>query len=188
MNNRGVLILVLLGLAFASSLVVWRLRPLPKPPAPSEARSDYTLENFDLVTLDEEGKESFSVRAPRLERDPQGKSITITLPSFSFPDQGGGRWTATSGTAWVGPRGEVVRLVKDVDLIGPPGELGWRTRMQTAELEILPKQDKASSPALVTISRGDSILMGTGLKADLETHRVELLADVKGRYAPPRRQ
>ena len=187
MNNRGVLILVLLGLALVSSMLVWRLRPQPKPPAQEDARSDYTLENFDLVTLDEEGKESFTVRAPRLERDPQGKSLTITAPNFSFPGKDGARWTATSGSAWVGPKGEVVRLIKDVDLVGPPGEFGWRTRMQTAELEILPKQDKASSPALVTISRGDSILEGTGLKADLNTHRVELLADVKGRYAPRRR-
>jgi lipopolysaccharide export system protein LptC len=62
-----------------------------------------------------------------------------------------------------------------------------RTRMQTAELEILPKRDLASSPAVVTITRGDSILQGTGLKADLHSHRVELLADVKGRYAPRRR-
>ena len=59
--------------------------------------------------------------------------------------------------------------------------------MQTAELEILPKRNYASSPAVVTISRGDSILTGKGLQANLATHRVELLADVKGRYAPRRR-
>jgi lipopolysaccharide export system protein LptC len=187
MSNRGILILVLLALALASSLVVWRLQPQPKPPPVEEARSDYTLENFDLVTLDDEGKESFSVRAPRLERDPQGKSLTITSPNFSFPGKDGGRWTATAGTAWVGPKGEQVKLMRDVDLIGPPGDAGERTRMRTAELEILPKQDKASSPVLVTISRGDSILKGIGLKADLNTHQVELLADVKGRYAPRRR-
>lgn len=187
MNKRGVLILVLLGLALVTSTLVWKLRPQARPVPAEEARSDYTLENFELVTLDEDGKESFSVRAPHLERDPQGKSLTITLPNFSFPGTAGGRWTATAGTAWVGPKGEKVRLLRDVDMIGPVGPLGARTRMQTAELEILPKQDTASSPAVVTISRGDSILKGTGLKADLKTHRVELLADVKGRYAPRRR-
>jgi lipopolysaccharide export system protein LptC len=186
MNRRGVLILVLLVLALASSLAVWRLRPQPRPAPAVEARSDYTLENFDLVTLDEAGRESFTVRAPRLERDPQGKSLTITAPKFSFPDKGGGRWVATAGMAWVGPKGEQVKLTEQVDLVGPPGELGERTRMRTAELEILPKQDKASSRAEVTISRGKSILRGTGLAADLDTHRFQLLANVKGRYAPAR--
>jgi lipopolysaccharide export system protein LptC len=186
MNKRGILILVLVALALASTLVVWRLRPVPRPIPPSEARSDYTLENFELVTLDDEGKESFSVRAPHLERDPQGKSLTITKPAFSFPDRTRGRWVATAGTAWVGPKGEQVKLTGDVDMMGPPGPLGVRTRMQTAQLEILPKRNVASSPAVVTVSRGDSILKGTGLRADLKAHRVQLLANVKGRYAPRR--
>jgi lipopolysaccharide export system protein LptC len=188
-SKRGVLILVLLAAALVTSMLVWRLQPQPKPPPEEVARSDYTLENFDLVTLDEDGKEAFSVRAPKLVRDPQGKALTITAPRFSFPGKGveGGRWNASAGTAWVGPKGDKVRLLRDVDLLGPPGELGVRTRMQTAELEILPKRNYASSPAVVTISRGDSILTGKGLQANLATHRVELLADVKGRYAPRRR-
>jgi lipopolysaccharide export system protein LptC len=186
MSKRLILILVLLALALMSSVAVWRLQPKPKPVPVTEARSDYTLENFELVTLDESGRESFSVRAPHLERDPQGKSLTITSPNFSFPDKGGGRWTATAGTAWVGPKGERVRLLKDVDMIGPPGAAGERTRMQTALLEILPKRDKASSPGVVTITRGKSILRGTGLAADLASHRIQLLANVKGRYAPAR--
>jgi lipopolysaccharide export system protein LptC len=187
MSRRGWLVLVLLLLAGASSLLVWQLRPAPRPAPQEQARSDYTLENFELVTLDDDGKESFSVRAPHLERDPQGKSLTITKPQFSFPARSGGRWNATAGSAWVGPKGELVRLEQNVALVGPPGERNVRTVMRTARLEIQPKQDKASSPALVTIERGDSILQGKGLRADLKTHRVELLADVKGRYAPRRR-
>lgn len=186
MSKRLLVVLVLVALAALSSLAVWRLQPRPKPVPVEEARSDYTLDNFELVTLDESGRESFSVRAPHLERDPQGKSLTITKPQFSFPDKGGGRWTATAGTAWVGPKGERVRLIKAVDMNGPPGELGQRTRMQTALLEIFPKRDEASAPGVVTISRGKSILRGTGLAADLSTHRIQLLANVKGRYAPAR--
>ena len=130
MNKRTIGGLVLFVLAVASSTLVWKLRPQPKPTPVEEARSDYTLDNFELVTLDEQGKESFSVRAPRLERDPQGKSLTITSPNFSFPGKGkdGGRWTATAGTAWVGPKGEQVRLLRDVHMVGPPGELGEQRR------------------------------------------------------------
>jgi lipopolysaccharide export system protein LptC len=183
-SRRGPLLLVLAALALFSTLAVWKLRPVPRPLPPEVARSDYTLDNFELVTLDEQGKESFSVRAPHLERDPTGKSLTITRPAFSFPDRTRGRWVATAGQAWVGPKGELVRLQGNVDMVGPPGAIGERTRMRTAQLQIEPKRDQASSPSVVTVTRGDSILQGTGLKADLKAHRVQLLANVKGRYAP----
>ena len=128
MRRRTLVSLTLLGVAAAGSLAVWQLRPQPPPLAPAPTRSDYILENFELTTLDEQGQESFSVQAPRLERDPRGKSLTLTLPQFSFPDPDGERWRATSQTAWVADKGVEVRLNDKVEMIGPPTPLGDRTR------------------------------------------------------------
>ena len=91
MRTRPIIALALLSVAVVAGLAVWELRPRPKPPAPASDRSDYTLENFELVTLDEEGLESFTVKAPHLERDPKGKTLTLRTPTFSFPDKDGGR-------------------------------------------------------------------------------------------------
>lgn len=186
MRRRSLVALTLLGVAAAGGLAVWQLRPLPPPLAPAPTRSDYILENFELTTLDEQGQESFSVQAPRLERDPRGKSLTLTLPQFSFPDPDGGRWHATSQTAWVADKGVEVRLNDKVEMIGPPTPLGDRTRFNSEHLQIFPKQDLVRTEDPVTISRADSILRGTGLRADLKTNQVQLLANVKGRYAPRR--
>lgn len=186
MRKRSIAAVTLLAVAVSGGLAVWQLRPEPPLPAPSSARSDYILENFELTALDEEGKESFSVQAPRLERDPRGKSLTINLPRFSFPDQDGGRWLATSQSAWVAEKGVEVRLNDKVEMIGPPTPLGDRTRFNTEHLQIFPKQELALSQDLVTVSRADSILRGTGLRADMKTHHIQLLANVKGRYAPLR--
>ena len=185
MRRRSLVAITLLAVAVTGGLAVWQLRPAAPPPPVNPARSDYILENFELTALDEAGKESFSVAAPRLERDPNGKSLTLQLPKFSFPDKDGGRWHATSQSAWVAEKGVEVRLIDQVELVGPHTPTGDRTRFTTARLQIFPKQDLALSQDRVTISRADSILRGTGLRADMRSKHIQLLDDVKGRYAPP---
>jgi lipopolysaccharide export system protein LptC len=172
--------------ATATGIAVWQLQPKPGPLAPVPARSDYVLENFELTSLNERGQESFSVAAPHLERDPGGKSLTVRKPHFSFPDKQEGRWQATSDTAWIADKGVEVRLNDNVLFVGPPTPSGDRTRFATAHLQVFPKQDLALSEDSVTVTRSDSILRGDGLRADMKAHRVELLANVKGRYAPRR--
>ena len=187
MKRRTLAAATLLAVATIASVAVWELRPGPPPLAPAPVRSDYILENFELTALDDDGKESFSVAAPHLERDPAGKSLTLRLPRFSFPDKEGGRWLTTSNSAWVAEKGVEVRLIDKVEMIGPPSPLGERTRFSTRLLNIFPKQDLALTDEPVTMSRADSILRGTGLRADMQAHRIQLLANVKGRYAPARR-
>jgi len=172
--------------AVLTGVAIWQLQPALKPSSSASARSDYILRNFELTTLNEHGLEAFSVRAPQLERDPNGKSLTILKPEFSFPDRKQGRWVATSEQAWVAEKGVEVRLNDNVLFTGPPAPSGERTRFATAHLQVFPKQNLALSSDLVTITRADSILQGQGLRADMEAHKISLLANVKGRYAPRR--
>jgi lipopolysaccharide export system protein LptC len=184
--KRRYIALGLLALAASAGLALWQLQPSPRLRSAEPVRSDYTLINFELTSLDEAGKESFSVHAPRLERDPRGKSLTVQLPEFSFPDKNGGRWQATSKSAWVAPKGVEVRLIDQVEMIGPPTPTGDRTQFNTEHLQVFPKANQARSDDPVTMTRADSILSGTGLRADMQTHHIQLLAEVKGRYAPRR--
>jgi lipopolysaccharide export system protein LptC len=177
---------ILVGVATVVGIAVWQLRPAARPPIPSASRSDYILHNFELTALDAQGAESFSVAAPYLERDPGGKSLSMRLPAFSFPDRKQGRWQATSNAAWIAEKGVEVRLIEQVRLVGPPSPRGERTRFDTEHLQVFPKQDLALSEDPVTVTRTDSILQGTGLRADMKSHQIQLLANVKGRYAPRR--
>ena len=177
---------LLAGVATVTGIAVWQLQPASRPLSPSPARSDYVLEDFELTALDDLGAESFSVAAPHLERDPGGKSLTLRKPAFSFPDRKDGRWLATSDSAWIAEKGVEVRLNDNVLFTGPASPSGERTRLATAHLQVFPKQDLATSQDSVTVTRSDSILRGDGLRADMKAHRVQLLANVKGRYAPRR--
>lgn len=177
-------VLALLALVLVGTAVwQWRLRQVPPVEAPQ--RSDYILREFELTTLGADGKESFTVRGPYLQRDVGGRSISLVQPRFSFPDRGGaGRWQARADNAWVSPRADQVHLMSRVEMVGPATPAGLRTRFRTERMVVFPDENRATSAERVTVTQGDSILTGTGLRADLQAKRFQLLNDVKGRYAP----
>jgi lipopolysaccharide export system protein LptC len=188
MNFRSPWVITLIVvLAILSSWFAWQLQKKDEIKPGGPPRSDYVLHEFQMVTLNENGKEAFRLTAPYLERDPQGKSITITAPLFSFPDKKGGQWHAKSTQAWVGPGANEVRLLQNVEMTGPSNKKGESTQFKTEELTVMPKKNTASAQELVTITRGSSILEGHGLRVDMQSKRFQLLANVKGRYAPSRR-
>jgi len=188
MIGRPAVALALIAIAALAAFGVWKLWQRPETGGERSLRSDYVLENYELVALDSAGREAFTVKGPHLERDPGGKSLSLRAPRFSFPDRKGGRWSASSASAWVADKATEVRLIDDVVMVGPPAPSGERTRFTTERLQIFPKSNLARSDDSVTVSRSDSILAGKGLRADIQAHRFQLLSDVKGRYAPPARR
>jgi lipopolysaccharide export system protein LptC len=184
--SRTTLNIVLLVLSIVLVVVArwqWQLRQVP--PAEAPQRSDYILRDFELTTLGADGRESFTVRGPFLQRDVGGRSMSLVQPRFSFPGADGkGRWQASSEVAWVSPKAEQVHLMRQVTMIGPPTPAGISTRFETGRLVVFPDDERATSEQRVTITQGDSILAGTGLRVDMQAKRYQLLNDVKGRYAP----
>ena len=67
--QRGWLFLLLV-VAAVSGWWLWSLnRDDDTPPLTGPPRSDYSLENFQLIAMDEQGRESFSVRGGRAARE-----------------------------------------------------------------------------------------------------------------------
>ncbi|GAB2670654.1 LPS export ABC transporter periplasmic protein LptC [Arenimonas aestuarii] len=159
----------------------WQRNRVP-PPEPSQ-RSDYVLREFELTALDDAGAESFTLRSPYLERDRDGKSLTIRRPRFAFPSDSG-RWQVRSDKAWVSPKASEVQLLGGVNMVGPTEPSGLRTRFTSDTLSIFPNDQRATTDDRVNIDRGESTFAGTGLRVDLAAKRFQLLNDVKGHYAP----
>lgn len=165
-------------------IVVWNMRPEKTQIQADSSRSDYRLIDFTMMAFNEDGRESFSLSAPLLERDPQGKSMDISKPAFAFPNDAGEVWRASSESAWVSDKAREIELRRQVRVIGPLSPQGLQTVFSTDKLTVYPKQDRIRSDDWVTITHGTSILKGLGLEADLKQHRVRLLAKVQAHYAP----
>jgi lipopolysaccharide export system protein LptC len=184
---RARAILVLLPLVAATGWVAWQLRPDPAPPDfVGPPRSDYQLSRYELVSLDEQGREAFSLTGPVLARDPLTGTLALEQPRFEFPVEGGdGRWVAEAEDGWVSERAEEVRLSREVDMRGPPREDGGAMRLRTERLTVRPRASTASSDAEVVLTDRGLVHRASSLEADLKARRVQL-TNVRARHDPSR--
>ncbi|HET8818028.1 MAG TPA: LPS export ABC transporter periplasmic protein LptC [Xanthomonadaceae bacterium] len=190
MSWRGMLTLVLLAAALVTGWSVWNHRAPEPLRGPASGRSDYQLYDFELVVLDEQGNEAFTLRAPRMSRQPGDESLDLATPTFLFPverEEGGpALWTMHSDRAWISPEGDEVRLLGNVRADGP-GADGLAASMRTERLDVFPRAERAESDQRVTVSNGGSIIhSGRGLRMDLANRHYQFLSDVEFRYVPLR--
>lgn len=184
MNWRAMLILVLVAGAAVSGWSLWSQRtPASAAPAPG-GLPDYVLNEFELVVLDEQGRESFALKAPELSRDPGVRTMDIRTPVFTIPDGDAqdrtvGAWVVRSRTGWISADGDELRLRGDVraDSRGADGPVALRTQ----ELNVFPETDRATSAVEVTVTEPGFILAGHSLEADLASGNIRL-QDPKARY------
>ena len=188
-ERRQTLIILLMLLAVAlTGWWAWSLRQREQPaPLVGPPRSDYQVEQFELLAFDEQGKESFSLRGPRLSRHPSLGTLDIEQPRLRAPDADGQVWTGRAARGWVSRGGDRLRLLEQVELRGPTTTQRLPVRLKSEQLDFLPKTDQVESDDWVTVTAPGSILRGKGLRAELASRQVELLSEVTARYEPTAR-
>lgn len=183
MNWRTALTLTLIAASIGIGIAIQQQQERLRNNANTASyRSDYTLHEFQLTTLNKDGSEAFTLAAPKLERNPENREMDIATPSFYFPDSKQRRWRAQSRSAWVNADGSEVRLRDDVRLEAPDGES--KLRLETSSLNVFPDADIASTNAEVLITQPGTIIRGRGLEAQLDANRVTLKSEVRSRYVP----
>jgi len=144
------------------------------------------LRDFELVTLDSEGRESFSLRAPELRQTPDARTLELTTPLFLMPDRHGSHWEVSSETGWINEKSDEIRLRGNVVARSPDGA-ARTTILNTTEMDVFPQKDLAVSSAPVTITSPGSTMRGTGMRAHLADKRILLLSKVQLSHEPNRR-
>ncbi len=184
MNWRAVLTVTLMAGALLSGWMLWQQRDRGGTSGPIGKRPDYVLHDFQTTVLDEAGREAFTLQAPRLERDPDVKTMQITTPVFHVPPKEGSQaspWEIRAQSGWVSEKGEEVRLRGGV-LADSTNADGKPIKIATEELNVFPDAQRATSTAKITLTQPGLILHGRGLEADLDAKRITLQNDVKARY------
>jgi len=189
MDRRSYAAIVLLAIvALATQALVWVFVPrdvedtFVGPP-----RSDYTLGNFTLDALDEEGKHSFTMAAPRLVRKEDDSSIYVTTPKYEIVDNGGNLWKGTSDSAWVNKDGTIMKFEGAVDMHRIETQKVTPVQMLTRDLTVTtdPKtkdpqqvrERRMETAALTTVIDPDTVAHGVGMKTDMTLKTVEFLSD-----------
>jgi len=191
-STRLLLGLVLLVAAVFSGWSVWKHRPVERVKT-ADARSDYVLQDFTVVVLDKQGREAFTLEAPRLARHPGDRTMTIATPVFHVPvapakGQAPTReagWVVRAKTGWVSADGDEMRL-KGAVTANTAGARAQPISMATEQLNVFPARNRATAPGAVTVTQPGSILRGHGMEALLDSKRVRFSSNVKVRYVPSR--
>ena len=186
MSWRGPIILLLLVGALLSGWALWTHRQPPPVGAAASLRPDYVLHDFELISLDSEGKESFTLRAPRLERRPDDATMSLTTPVFKVPDGSGKYWDIRAKQGWVSADQKEIRMIGEVKANSPADDLRPIT-MNTGRLNVFPRQNRAATDDVVTIVQPGSILRGRGFAVSTATKRYVFRSEVQSRYVTVRR-
>ncbi|MCH1907656.1 MULTISPECIES: LPS export ABC transporter periplasmic protein LptC [Stenotrophomonas] len=184
MNWRMLIGTGLLLAALASGWSAWRHRATLAPAGASQVRADYVLGDFEIVTLDKDGKEAATLRAPSMERNASDQTSVIARPLFLLPDAEGRHWQLRADTGWVSAKGDELRLRGNV--AGDSPEQGGTppTTFRTTALDVFPERSLARTAEPVTMARPGLRQSGVGFEADLKSRQYSLLSQVKTRYEP----
>ena len=169
--------LLIFGLALAAVLtqvLVWYVRPKKEADTFVGApRSDYSLQNFTMNALDEQGQLSFILEAPRLTRRSDDGNIFVDLPHYTMVDSGGSLWKGTSDSAWTNKDGTELMLSGAVEMHRIPDQRVDAVQIVTTDMMTWPKDKRMQTPNLATITQPDSVTSGVGMKSDLNLKVVE---------------
>lgn len=182
MNWRLPLTLVLLLGAIASGWQVWRMSH-PGGDDVLRTRPDYVLRDYEITSLDKQGRESFTLHGPMLQRDPADKTMTLATPRFQVPDRSGRYWNVRAQQGFVPADGNLLELRGEVLADSPP-DAPPATRIETDRLTLDMRKNLARTTEKVTITRPGLTMRGLGLEADFDRQQVSLLSQVHTRYVP----
>lgn len=132
------------------------------------------------VKFDEEGRLTQTFEAERLTHFSDSNHSELAAPRFHIYTRKNAIWdgTATTGTLL----GDTEIRLRDNVVIA---ERGGTMQLRTSQLNYFPQQQKVDSAAAVTVKRAGDTTTSVGMRADLNTNRVELLTRVEGRHVLP---
>jgi lipopolysaccharide export system protein LptC len=181
MNDRATAMFPLFMLLLLAGLTFWLSRVIQSdaPRGPLRHDPDYWAEGVELKRFDSNGKLQHTLVADKLLHYPDDDTTIVTRPHVTYHRQPPVEIWARM--AYVGRDGKEVDLVDEVRLLrhGAPGNVP-ATTLETRTLKILPDEEKAHTDDPVVLTRGASIVRGTGLDVDNGTGIAVLGGRVSG--------
>jgi lipopolysaccharide export system protein LptC len=179
----------LAGLAGLAAFTWW-LQAVTSMPASTNQTvghvPDYTVEDFSLTAMNLEGRPYYRLKAPSMVRYADDHTAEVHKPELEFREKAGPPWNAVADQAWISADSSVVRLPGRV-LITRAAAPGYdAVKILTSGLTIEPKARYATTKRNVQAWMGAHQLEGRGMKLHLLEARLELLSNVRGRYAVDR--
>lgn len=149
------------------------------------ARSDYYMEGVVSRHFDQHGHLSHVLSAPRIDHFLAEKRSRMQQPAISLIRADGTPYELHAALADAEHGTETVRLQQDVTLSRAGQGAVAPLRMETEQLQIDLRARSAETPGPVRFVSSTGTVSATGLRANLVTEQIELLAKVQAHYEQP---
>jgi len=162
--------LPLFMLVLLAALTFWLSQVIQNkiPRGPLTHDPDYWVEGLKVSRFDINGKLQHTLVAEKLLHYPDDDTTIVTQPHLTYHQQP--QLEIFAGMAHIGRDGKEIDLVDDVRVIKqgktdglPPSVL------ETRSLKVFPDEEKGSTRDPVVITRGASVMRGSGLETDNRT-------------------
>ena len=178
---------LLAGLSYA---LLWWVESSLRAPEPAESQAPVlTIDQFRAVRTNPAGVQEYVVEAPRLWQLPGQGGVRIEQPTLDWyqPDGQTREWRLQAEQGWGAADQQTIRLEGAVTMIraAPSGKPPMT--ITTRDVIISPAQHYAETAAPVRMVTPDGEFSAIGARAWLDQQRLELLSEVRGFYAPPKR-
>jgi LPS export ABC transporter protein LptC len=172
-------------IALFGVLVQWRLFDRdPIPEAEDVQRPGYFLTGVDLEEFGADGALRIGLQSISAIEDPASGIVRLADVAVDYHAPTGQRWHLTAAEARVPPGGQVVEFEGDVHLRGVPGEGASDAQLETARMTLDTVIETAQTKSPVELAFGTHRIKALGMRADLKSGTVQLVADVNGRFTP----
>jgi lipopolysaccharide export system protein LptC len=178
-------LVLLIAAALGSLALLLQTQEDAEPPAPvARLGVGYYARDARLMGTDESGRALYRIAAGRVDQQPQDGSVALVGVELDYDPATDTPWRLSANEGRLLPGGKMVELTGNVVArTVEPGAAAATIR--TDFLVFDPVTRVAATDRKVAIEYAGSIIHATGLRADLRTSRLELLATVSGRYVRP---
>ena len=189
MTSRLRYLLVLLLVVIIASLSSWLLQTVEERftirRTPEKQSADYFMEDFTATAMNAKGTPEYAISASYLAHFPHNDTVHMRQPYISvFRDQLD-PWQLVSDSGVVSENGTLILLNGEVTMQKGEGSVEKSVTLSTHDLKINTRSKTAVTEKQVKIVRSDSVIEATGMHIDLDSGKLELLANARGQYNAP---
>ena len=153
-----------------------------KPPLARDA--DFFMERFTVIEMDAAGLPKHRLKADYMKHYPRDDSTELTRPVLTLYQKDGPPWVIVAQRAWVGPHGDLVRLIGAVHMERKKGPHNAPMRVDSHDVLVRPDDEYAQTDAPATLVTDRGVTKGLGVRIYFEDHLIQILSRARGRYEP----
>jgi lipopolysaccharide export system protein LptC len=184
MTYKYTIISFILITCFLSLMTFLSHRSVPLSNEIAVIRPDAIMEDVHALIMNQQGRPEMKIVTPKMIHFIENDTTNLIAPKLTLYRKSPNPWyiTARFGKATQGI--ENVDFWDNVTIHHAADQNNPATLIKTSTLTVHPKQKTAETKAFITMVQPQIIIKAIGMRANMNTGDINLLAQTRGEYAP----